>query len=82
MNGKQAILDELSNYYHRDEHHHEMVSQLQGWREVIYTYRDQFGWKKLFQLVPVAGMIFGAVINRSMIQDIILPSFYLVKCSF
>ncbi|WP_246938961.1 EcsC family protein [Bacillus pinisoli] len=68
--GKQAILEELSDYYHRDLHHQEMVSQLQGWREVIYTYRDQFGWKKLFQLVPVAGMIFGAFINRSMIQDI------------
>ncbi|MBM7659994.1 hypothetical protein JOC85_000761 [Bacillus mesophilus] len=68
--GKQAILEELSDYYHRDAHHQEMVSQLQGWREVIYTYRDQFGWKKLFQLVPVAGMIFGAFINRSMIQDL------------
>ncbi|WP_456276092.1 EcsC family protein [Bacillus sp. AK128] len=68
--GKQAILDELSDFYHRDEHHQAMMSQLQGWREVIYTYRDQFGWKKLFQLVPVAGMVFGAFINRSMINDI------------
>ncbi len=46
------------------------MSQLQGWREVVYTYRDNFGWKKLFQMVPVAGMIFGAFINRSMISDL------------
>jgi hypothetical protein len=68
--GKQAILNELADFYSRDQHQKEMMSQLQGWREVIYTYRDQFGWKKLFQLVPVAGMVFGAFINRSMIHDI------------
>ncbi|MBM6617738.1 EcsC family protein [Bacillus suaedaesalsae] len=68
--GKQAILNELTDFYHRSEHQNEMMSQLQGWREVIYTYRDQFGWKKLFQLIPVAGMIFGAFVNRSMISDI------------
>jgi hypothetical protein len=68
--GKQAILNELGDFYHRSEHQNEMMSQLQGWREVIYTYRDQFGWKKLFQLIPVAGMVFGAFVNRSMIQDI------------
>lgn len=68
--GKQAILNELTDYYHREEHRNEMMSQLQGWREVIYTYRDNFGWKKLFQMIPVAGMIFGAFVNRSMIADI------------
>ncbi|KAA0547452.1 EcsC family protein [Bacillus sp. BGMRC 2118] len=68
--GKQAILKELTDFYHRREHQDEMMSQLQGWREVIYTYRDQFGWKKLFQLIPVAGMVFGAFVNRSMISDI------------
>lgn len=26
--------------------------------------------KKLFQMIPVAGMIFGAFINKSMIEDI------------
>lgn len=68
--GKQAILNELSNYYRQDSTSSEMMSQLQGWREVVYTYRDHFGWKKLFQMVPIAGMIFGAFTNRSMISDL------------
>ncbi|WP_338788030.1 EcsC family protein [Metabacillus sp. FJAT-53654] len=69
--GKQAILNELSAFYHRDKStNNEMISQLQGWREVVYTYRDQFGWKKLLQMVPIAGMVFGALTNRSMIHDL------------
>ncbi|MED4228069.1 EcsC family protein [Neobacillus cucumis] len=68
--GKRAILNELSSYGQKESRSGEMVSQLQGWREVVYTYRDQFGWKKLFQMVPVAGMIFGAFTNRSMINDL------------
>jgi hypothetical protein len=68
--GKRAILNELSSYSQSERQSGEMVSQLQGWREVVYTYRDQFGWKKLFQMVPVAGMIFGAFTNRSMINDL------------
>lgn len=69
--GKQAILNELSSYYGQDKAtKSEMISQLQGWREVVYTYRDQFGWKKLLQMVPIAGILFGAMTNRSMIHDI------------
>lgn len=68
--GKNAILKELSGYYQNGSQSGEMMSQLQGWREVVYTYRDQFGWKKLFQMVPIAGMIFGAFTNRSMINDL------------
>jgi hypothetical protein len=68
--GKQAILNELSGFYQKENRSTEMISQLQGWREVVYTYRDQFGWKKLFQMVPIAGMIFGAFSNRSMISDL------------
>lgn len=68
--GKEAILNELSSAYQQERSSKEMVSQLQGWREVVYTYRDQYGWKKLFQMIPIAGMIFGAFANRSMIQDI------------
>jgi hypothetical protein len=68
--GKRAILNELSSYYQQGRQSGEMMSQLQGWREVVYTYRDQFGWKKLFQMVPIAGMIFGAFTNRSMINDL------------
>lgn len=69
--GKEAILNDLSSF-HRNEQadRKEMVSQLQGWREVVYTYRDQFGWKKLLQMIPIAGMVFGAFTNRSMIADV------------
>jgi hypothetical protein len=48
----------------------EVVSELQGWREVVFSYRDQIGWKKLFQMIPIAGLLFGAFINRSAVNDI------------
>lgn len=67
--GKEAILKELSSFY-RKEDTREAISQLQGWREVVFTYRDQFGWKKLFQMIPIAGLLFGAFTNRSMVKDI------------
>ncbi|MDF2857385.1 MAG: hypothetical protein K0Q87_3236 [Neobacillus sp.] len=67
--GKKAILEELSTY-NQSKQNNQMISQLQGWREVVTTYRDSFGWKKLFQMIPIAGIIFGAVINRSSIGDI------------
>ncbi|GIN63659.1 hypothetical protein J27TS8_36520 [Robertmurraya siralis] len=69
--GKQAVLKELSAYSDPSmEKNDEIISQVQGWREVIMTYRDNFGWKKLFQMIPIAGMIFGSFINKSMIHDI------------
>jgi hypothetical protein len=37
---------------------------------VIATYRDNFGWKKLFQIVPVIGILFGAFINRSTVEEV------------
>ena len=43
---------------------------MQGWREVVFSYRDQMGWKKLFQMIPIAGLVFGAFINRSAVNDI------------
>lgn len=67
--GKQAILEQLA-HFGGDAENSGAVSQLQGWREVIMTYRDNFGWKKLFQLVPVAGMVFGAWVNRGTLQDV------------
>ncbi|MGG3496908.1 EcsC family protein [Peribacillus simplex] len=68
--GKKVLLNELSKMNLPDsETKREIASELQGWREVVYTYRDQFGWKKLLQMVPVAGIIFGALTNRSMIAD-------------
>lgn len=68
--GKQSILQQLSNHSSELEEERKSISQLEGWREVIYNYRDNYGWKKLFQVVPVIGIVFGAYINRSTIQDV------------
>lgn len=67
--GKKAILDELAAKGNQASNH-QMISQLQGWREVVLTYRDNFGWKKLFQIIPVAGILFGAILNRSTVDDV------------
>lgn len=63
--GKKAILEDLSQ-----ANKTQSFAQLQGWKEVFMTYRDNFGWKKLFQMVPIAGIIFGAYINKSTIEDV------------
>ncbi|WP_341301371.1 EcsC family protein [Lysinibacillus sp. FSL H8-0500] len=68
--GKEAILQELSTMNSSNKASENMISQLQGWQEVFYTYRDQLGWKKLFQMIPIAGMVFGAYANKGMIQDV------------
>ena len=68
--GKEAILNEISLMHADNLTSQEMISQLKGWHELFMTYRDQYGWKKLFQMVPVAGMIFGAYANKSMIKDV------------
>ncbi|NME04937.1 EcsC family protein [Psychrobacillus sp. BL-248-WT-3] len=68
--GKESILNELSVLHENKPTSENMLSQLKGWQEVFFTYRDQFGWKKLFQMVPIAGIIFGAFANKGMIQDI------------
>ncbi|WP_337101276.1 EcsC family protein [Paenibacillus sp. YIM B09110] len=69
--GKKAILDELIAYGTESEGQgSHMLSQLQGWREVVNVYRDNFGLKKLFQLIPIAGIVFGAFINRSTLNDV------------
>lgn len=67
---KEAILNEISAVHTNNVTSKEMISQLKGWQEVFMTYRDHYGWKKLFQMIPVAGIIFGAYANKSMIQDI------------
>ena len=52
--GKQTIISQLSKFDHHDEIiKREVVSEMQGWREVVFAYRDQFGWKKLFQMIPI-----------------------------
>src|SRR6478736_5514470 len=63
--GKRAILEELAS-----GNRTQSLQQLQGWREVFLTYRDNLGWKKLFQMIPIAGMVFGAYINKQAISDI------------
>lgn len=68
--GKQAILNELADFTNEDMKSKEVFSQLQGWREVTVTFTESFGWKKLFQLVPIAGILFGAFANRTMISDL------------
>ncbi|MGE6632086.1 EcsC family protein [Bacillus sp. NPDC077027] len=68
--GKKSILKELKSYETKSKKHENMMSQLQGWKEVAYNYRDSFGWKKLFQLVPIAGILFGAVSNRTQLKGI------------
>ncbi|WP_423409092.1 EcsC family protein [Heyndrickxia sp. MSNUG] len=67
--GKQAILNELSDF-NNENRSREVISQLQGWREVTLAYTESFGWKKLLQMVPVAGIVFGAFANRSMVSDL------------
>lgn len=67
--GKKAVLDDLEQI-DKEEKQHRTVTQLQSWREVIMTYRENYGWKKLFQLVPIAGIVFGAVVNKSTLENV------------
>lgn len=76
--GKRSILQELK-HYDQDRTYKNVASQIQGWREVVLGYRDTFGWKKLFQMVPVAGMVFGAAANRSTLNDITETGMMLYK---
>ncbi|WP_410984489.1 EcsC family protein [Bacillus cereus] len=69
MVGKQTILHELKHFDSR-ANHDDSMSQVKSWREVFTVYRDNYGWKKLFQIIPVAGMIFGAYLNRKTIEEI------------
>ena len=67
--GKKSILSQLAET-DPEKIQREAISEFQGWREVISTYRDNFGWKKLFQIVPVIGILFGAFINRSTVEEV------------
>ncbi len=76
--GKKAILEELAAYSEpakRDQ----VIAQLQGWREVVLTMTDNLGWKKLFQLIPIAGILFGAFLNKKTIDDVAEPGMMLYK---
>ena len=76
--GKKAILKDLSTF-HSGNSESETISQIEGWREVIANYSDQYGWKKLFQLIPILGMIFGAYLNRSMMNDVAETGYMLYR---
>jgi hypothetical protein len=65
--GKKAILEQLTAF---NDEHQQVFSQLQGWREVMMTLRDQYSWKKLLQIIPIVGIVFGAMFNKSMIEGI------------
>ncbi len=67
--GKKAVLKQLAKT-DSGKVEREAASEFQGWREVIFTYSDNYGWKKIFQLVPVIGIVFGAIINRSTIEEV------------
>ena len=64
------VLNDLSRIQNSADYKAEMISQLKGWQEVFYTYRDQYGWKKLFQMIPILGIVFGAFANKGMIEDV------------
>ena len=69
--GKQSILKQITRFDQKDDSaKREVLSEMQGWREVVFSYRDQMGWKKLFQMIPIAGLVFGAFINRAAVNDI------------
>lgn len=67
--GKKAVLEELANF-DDGQATEQVFSQLQGWREVVQSYTDNFGMKKLFQLIPIAGVVFGSISNKGTISDV------------
>lgn len=67
--GKKAILEDLASL-HEPERNRQVFAQLQGWREVLLMQTENFGWKKLFQMIPVAGILFGAYLNRKTIDEV------------
>lgn len=66
--GKKKLSKELTHYGVYDGK--EAISTVKGWREVFQNFRDSYGWKKLLQTVPVVGIVFGAFVNKSYIEDI------------
>lgn len=68
--GKQAILASLTAFSEpAGKERENLIAELQGWREMVMIYTENFGWKKLFQLVPVAGMVFGGYLNRKTVEE-------------
>lgn len=48
-----------------------MEEEITNYRRVEMLLKEWHDrWKKLFQMVPVAGILFGAYANRSMVKDL------------
>jgi len=48
-----------------------MEEEITNYRRVEMLLKEwHVRWKKLFQMVPVAGILFGAYANRSMVKDL------------
>ena len=67
--GKQAILKELSAY-EDESRSSETLSEIQGWSETVIAFTHNIGWTKLFQIIPIAGIAIGSIMNRSHIHDV------------
>lgn len=67
--GKKAILAELATF-DKEHTNAEVISQIKGWSEVVATYRDNLGWKQLFQMIPIAGIVFGSISNKGTLSDV------------
>ncbi|MBM7643874.1 hypothetical protein JOD45_000065 [Scopulibacillus daqui] len=67
--GKRSVLRELRDFQ-TEKSNEQVISQLQGWREVFNTYREHMTWKKLFQTVPLAGTLIGSTMNKGMIEKV------------
>lgn len=72
--GKRAILEELNLQAGGDGDimagTNAAISKIQGWKEFITVYRESWGWKKMMQTIPVAGMFFGAYSNRKALKEV------------
>lgn len=69
--GRDSILKQMDHLDGgSEEAKREVVSELKGWREVVMSFRDRWGMKKMFQLIPVAGLVFGAITNRNTISEL------------
>ncbi|EMR06805.1 EcsC protein family protein [Bhargavaea cecembensis DSE10] len=69
--GRDSIIKQMDHLDGgSEEARREVVSELKGWREVVLSFRDRWGMKKMFQLIPVAGLVFGAITNRNTISEL------------
>ncbi|WP_186319828.1 EcsC family protein, partial [Bacillus sp. WP8] len=59
--GKKWIVKEVKSYDACEGKDEKMIWEMEGWGEVVYNYGDWFGWKKVFEVVGMGGILFGAV---------------------